>query len=131
MFGRVFRGAGFVGVAMLWPAIVAHELTHYAYARMAGADARIVWRYPQPYTEAEWPGGMSALTIRSVKLAPTLIGLMFAIGVVIEMGVPTSIDPATILMAGWWVAYTYPSKGDRSPPYSNVSRVNQGKIEHS
>ena len=131
MFGKVFRGVGYVGVAMLWPAIVAHEFTHYFYARVAGADARIVWRYPQPYTTAGWREGTGALTIRSVKLAPTLIGSMFAIGVLLEMGLPSSVDPATVLVLGWWVAYTYPSKGDRSPPYSEVSRVNQGNIEHS
>lgn len=62
---------------ILWPATIAHELTHWCVARAAGLDVTIGLNPPAVYWDGELDD-VSLLCIVAVLIAPALVGLLTA-----------------------------------------------------
>jgi len=103
------------GAIVMFPAVLAHELTHAAVAWpwiQARSVDDVVHRYIPPRLELEYPAGTPVLAVVAANLAPTLLGASFG-----PLLVPWAVGlPAPIMayVLGAWMLYTIPSPDDLS-----------------
>lgn len=111
MVGRLNR----VALLVMLPAVVAHELTHAAFALPFGRVESIT--IVPPKATLYYPAGTPTPAIRLANLAPTLVGVLG--GVPAMVWLITHMSP-NIAVAGYlvgsWGVYTLPvSPEDRKP----------------
>lgn len=107
--------------AVLWPASVAHELTHLAVGypwtrRVAGYD---VHPLRPNWIELDIDDAAPGWAVAITAVAPSLVGVAFAASVLILLAVGGGQFPAAadtpgrwLLLAAWWFVYTSPSGED-------------------
>ena len=117
MSGKLRKVVELVGMALITPAIVGHEATHYIAARdvatAIGFDADPV----QPAVLVEWDTDAPLWRIKLAKVAPTIVGLCLApmlLWAILHGQI--GVGPVSLILLGWWVVYTFPSAGDLSQP---------------
>jgi hypothetical protein len=105
-----------VALALVWPAVAAHELAHWLAARGAVEGDELHLTGPRPrYDVVAWAEG-AALRIVLVAYAPVLIGLGIGLLWTLALGIP---DPETTaewcilaLGMGWYAVFILPSESD-------------------
>jgi hypothetical protein len=103
-----------LGTLFLLPAVVAHEYTHALFALVAGGSVDDVSLLP-PRAQLRYRAGTPTLAIRLVNVAPTLVGLLLGLPLLLwAVSGPTSLPVAAYLL-GLWAAYTAPSGDDLRP----------------
>lgn len=107
---------GFVdllGALVMFPAVLAHELTHAAVAWpwiRASRPSDLVDRLVPPRLELDYPAGTPVIVVVVANLAPTVVGAVLA-----PFVIPWSLGLEVPLMAyvfGAWALYTWPSGDD-------------------
>lgn len=115
----IFRLLEWIGLCLLLPAIVLHELTHYVAARGV-ADGIRLHATPAPAVSVNWREDVPEWRLRLAKVAPTIVGLLLAPLVVLwlvraaEHGLI-----AMIVVTALWAVYTKPSGDDLAPPVTS------------
>ncbi|ARS89914.1 hypothetical protein [Natrarchaeobaculum aegyptiacum] len=116
MIRRFVRFVCLLGTLLLVPAIVAHEATHYVFAKPVAEDVRLeVW--PVPAVAVVWCADAPRWRCRLAKLAPTTVGVTMAPLVGSWLVLETSVHwTVAVLLVGYWTVYTIPSAGDLTVP---------------
>ena len=121
-----------VGGLAVYPAVVAHELTHLVVAGKRFRADVVQLRYPDPHVAGSWDGDTPVWRYVVANLAPTLVGVVCiaVIGLLVIGGVipvPESLFGrlATGVFAVNMAIYTWPSKDDRTLPVAIRSRPSQ------
>lgn len=105
----------YLGVAILLPAVLAHELTHAVFALPFGRVEKVTLVPPE--ATLIYPSGTSRFWIRLANLAPTLVGTVIGLPVGWWILTHLALNLAIIgYLVGSWMVYTLPvSERDRRP----------------
>ncbi|WP_363464083.1 hypothetical protein [Halogeometricum borinquense] len=102
-----------LGALVMFPAVLAHELTHAAVAWPwieATRPSDLVDRLVPPRLELNYPAGTPVVVAVVANLAPTIVGALLA-----PFVIPWTFGLEVPLMAyvfGAWALYTWPSADD-------------------
>ena len=118
------RASQFIGTALLYPAIIIHELTHAVFAYPWVDEYVDIQLYgPEAGVSVRWRAGTPRWVIGLAHIAPTLLGVVAAPAILLVAGMPSGVGDwvaAGILGANWMV-YTRPSADDIQLPEMEVS----------
>ena len=100
---------------MVLPAIVSHEGTHAAAAKLLGIPiVEFRWsptRFPAVFLDG---GGIAPWRIVLAWLAPTIVGIAAGLAFVVVVGsVPPTASGAVAIL--YWIVYSMPSRDDLRP----------------
>lgn len=102
-----------LGALIMFPAVLAHELTHAAVAWpwiQASRPSDLVDRLVPPRLELDYPAGTPVLAVVVANLAPTVVGAALVPFVLPwALGLPV---PLLAYVFGAWALYTWPSADD-------------------
>lgn len=102
---------------LLWPATVAHELTHALMAVVLGCDVRAIELGDWPHVEYRAPDSGLAIPA-AVNIAPAALGLCLGIVATLS-GAEAALGDERPIAWGvavlWWLRYTTPSLDDILP----------------
>lgn len=108
---RAWTGYQRLCLAVLLPAVLAHELAHAIAAGLLGAESvEVNLSAAQPHVLMDF-GDLPRWRVRVACLAPTIVGLVWA-GSGIALFGPPPLSPPTVLVAGYWALFTVPSRDD-------------------
>ncbi|MBP1987248.1 hypothetical protein [Halolamina salifodinae] len=102
-----------LGAVIMFPAVLAHELTHALVAWHwidASTPSDIVDRFVPPRLELRYPAGTPVVVVVVANLAPTLVGA--ALAPFLLPWVFSFEVPLLAYVFGSWALYTFPSADD-------------------
>lgn len=117
MSGKFWWALETAGMLLLLPAVLAHEATHYLAARGVAQKISFDVNPREPGVWIVWDQDAPEWRVRFAKVAPTIVGLLFAPLVLLTLfrSAAGSFVPL-LLMTVLWAVYTKPSADDLTQP---------------
>jgi len=116
VIAKIWRLLENVGLCLILPAVVLHELTHWIAARGVADDIRLHYQ-PDPAVSVNWKADVPTWRLRLAKIAPTLVGLALTplLAYWLVRGQWDGLI-SVIIVTALWAVYTKPSADDLRPP---------------
>lgn len=108
------------GMAMLYPAVLLHELTHYVAGRSVAKEIRLHLDLEAPAVSANWRDDVPQWRLKLAKVAPTIVGIAIAPALLYWLLSGNQNALAVILAIALWGVYTKPSADDLTEPVTQT-----------